>query len=477
MPFSITAGLILAFCLAADGGTPSFHAGASAVEITPPVGWRLAGSFQDEPSSRVRDPLHARALVLQQGEQRMALVICDLTGLPREVAHRARRLASQRTGIPADQIVIAATHTHGAPLFYDHRRERFHIQNLKQHGRDPAEPTLDYAALLVDRCAEAVVLAQRTAAPARIRSGSIDVPGLAFNRRFKMRDGSVRFNPGKLNPEIVEPVGPVDPTLRVVRFDHLADDRPIAALNVFAIHVAVHGGPEISADFPAVIEKRLQARFGPNFVALFGEGTAGDVNHIDVQSASLQPPETEPARIGNALAEAWLALEPNLHTADSPSLAVRSATIQAPLRPASPDDGRRARHILDQENPPAEFLEIVEAHRILDVLDARRIHGETLPMDVTTVRLDDSTALVCLPHEIFVDLGQAIARESPFPNTLVITLCNGVDFYVPTAHAYAEGGYEVVNSRVERGAGEALVEAALTQLRALAASRPSGPGG
>ena len=207
---------------------------------------------------------------------------------------------------------------------------------------------------------------------------------------------------------------------------------------------------QISADFPAIIERRLQRNTDRTSSALFGEGTAGDVNHIDVHSANPQPSDTEPARIGDALADAWLSLEPSsgppkpVHRwpSDRPPFA-------SPSAPPSAADARRAREILDQTDPPPTFLETVEAHRTLDVLDARRIHGETLPLDVTTVRLDASTALVCLPHEIFVELGQAIRRDSPFPNTLVITLCNGVDFYVPTARAYTEGSYEVVNSRVE----------------------------
>ena len=88
-------------------------------------------------------------------------------------------------------------------------------------------------------------------------------------------------------------------------------------------------------------------------------------------------------------------------------------------------------------------------------------------MEVRVIRLSADTAIVTLPHEIFVELGLAIKQASPFRNTLVLSLCNDVDFYIPTRKAFAEGSYEVVNSRVKPGAGEALVAAAVGMLKEL----------
>jgi len=88
-------------------------------------------------------------------------------------------------------------------------------------------------------------------------------------------------------------------------------------------------------------------------------------------------------------------------------------------------------------------------------------------VEVQVFRLDRDTALVGLPGEIFCDLGLAIKRASPFPRTLVMSLCNDRPGYVPTKKAFAEGSYEVLNSRVQPGGGERLVESALTLLRQL----------
>ncbi len=96
-------------------------------------------------------------------------------------------------------------------------------------------------------------------------------------------------------------------------------------------------------------------------------------------------------------------------------------------------------------------------------------------MDIHVFRLDNDTAIVTLPHEIFVELGLAIKRTSPFKNTFVLSLCNGIDFYVPTQKAYAEGSYEVVNSRVKLGAGELLVDAATALLKELKSTEIKSP--
>jgi hypothetical protein len=79
--------------------------------------------------------------------------------------------------------------------------------------------------------------------------------------------------------------------------------------------------------------------------------------------------------------------------------------------------------------------------------------------------VSDQVAIVTLPGEIFVELGLAIKKASPFRTTLVIELANASLSYVPTMKAFSEGGYEVVNSVIAPGGGEILVQAAVRLLR------------
>src|ERR1051325_708457 len=120
-------------------------AGAAEVEITPPVGFRMAGYFDERLATGVHDPLKAKALVIPQGREQIALVFCDLVGLPLTVTTNARARASQQTGIPVSHIVMGATHSHTGPLFLDVRRFYFHQAAVAKYGEAPHEP-VDYPA-------------------------------------------------------------------------------------------------------------------------------------------------------------------------------------------------------------------------------------------------------------------------------------------------------------------------------------------
>ena len=136
--------------------------------------------------------------------------------------------------------------------------------------------------------------------------------------------------------------------------------------------------------------------------------------------------------------------------------------LQIPLQDISPEQLTNARSKIDKlGDPNTDFTVKVVAVKTLD-LDQR---GQVWPMEVQVFRLDAETALVCLPCEIFVELGLAIKAASPFKRTLVISICNDRPSYVPTRKAFSEGSYEITNARVKPGAGEMLVEAAVELLK------------
>src|ERR1035437_7923201 len=104
----------------------SFSVGAAEIDITPPAGYRLAGYFNERLATGTHDPLHAKAIVLRQGADQVALVSCDLIGVSLSVTTNARAQASALTGIPLSNIVICATHSHTGPLFEVPLRDYFH---------------------------------------------------------------------------------------------------------------------------------------------------------------------------------------------------------------------------------------------------------------------------------------------------------------------------------------------------------------
>jgi len=441
------------------------QAGVAVVDITPPKGYRMAGYFRERFNTGSHDPLQAKALVLRQGDEQAALVFCDLVGIAADVSDRASLLAAKQTGIPAANILIAATHSHTGPLYMGALRQYFHDQTVAAKGEDPHEK-IDYRAALVKKIVEAVVKAHKSTRSVDLSAGIARQEGLSFNRRFHMKNGTVQFNPGKLNPNIVRPAGPIDPDVGLLRLR--SGDKDLALLTVFALHLDTVGGTEYSGDYPFHLERKLRPVLGTEGVSLFAAGTCGDINHIDVSKKDPQKGQLEAGRIGTTLGETVQEALPKLLPHRSPRLAVRRTVVQAPLQKYNAEAIAQARKdmakIGTREMP---FLKQVETYKIVSL---QMLASETLPMEVQVFRLSDDVAIVGLPGEFFVDLGLAIKKASPFRVTLVIELCNDAPGYVPTVKAFKEGSYETVNSRIQPGGGEKLVEAATRLLKELAVS-------
>jgi hypothetical protein len=441
-----------------------FKAGVAVADITPPPEYRMSGYFSERISTGTHDPLNAKAMYFSQGSEQAVLVFCDLVGLPAEITSHVRESASDKTGIPMSNILIAATHSHTGPLYFGVLRRYFHDTAVAKNGSDPYE-NVDYPSELTDKLLDVICRARNVAAPVRVQTVVGKQPQLAFNRRFHMKDGSVVFNPGKLNSNIIRAAGPTDPDVSVVLLRGAEEDKALAALTVFALHLDTVGGTEYSADYPYYLEQTLQQKLGSDFVSIFGAGTCGDINHIDVSHDRTQKGHEEAERIGTALAMTVTDELERATRVQAPALAVRSATIEAPLQHFTEEQFEQAmqdlRKVGTNELP---FLKQVEAYKIVAV---HRVDGDKLPMEVQAFRISDELAIVGLPGEVFVELGLAIKNQSPFKTTVVIELCNDSPGYVPTRKAFAEGSYETVNSRVQPGGGEMLVEMAVKLLKGL----------
>ncbi len=460
----------LFYCLIAIAllGSPvwagDFHAGVATVDITPPVGYRMSGYFRERLSTGTHDPLLAKALYLRQGDIEAAMVFCDIIGIAPAVSRQARDDAAKATGVPADNIVIAATHSHTGPLYFGAMRNHFHQQAVAQEGSDKAE-AVDFPDQFARKCVEAIASAKKTARPVTLQAGFAEQQGLSFNRRFHMKDGTVRFNPGKQNANIVRVAGPIDPEVGLLLLKDIEAKQPLATVTTFALHLDTVGGTEYAADFPLYLSNRLQAKHGEEFISMFAAGTCGDINHIDVSHKRPQKGHGEAERIGTALGETVAASLAKLPQIGDVSLAVRSKVVGAPMQKFSDEEIANARADLPKIGTrELSFLDQVKTYKIAAV--AMR-GGDTLPLEVQVFRLSPEVAVVALPGEVFVDLGLAIKTASPFETTIVMELCNDAPGYIPTKKAFAEGSYETVNSRIAPSGGEMMVEAAVQLLKEL----------
>ncbi|HDP33859.1 MAG TPA: hypothetical protein ENN29_01980 [Candidatus Hydrogenedentes bacterium] len=436
-------------------GDNLLRAGIGVRSIVPEQpGFHMSGYFSERVNTGVHDPLQAKAIVLEQDDTRVALVFCDLIGVIREVTDAARARIAAECSIPVSHSVIAATHTHTGPLYYG-VWQRYYEQ---KHGQTEDADLSKYKAYLSEQIGGAVSDAAAALSPVNLRHGFAIEDSLSFNRRFFMRDGTVRFNPGRMNPKAIRPAGPIDPQVGLIAFSRSGADRPHALLTTFSLHLDTVGGLEFSADYPYHLEQRLREELGDSFASVFGTGPCGDVNHIDTSQNLSQKGHEEAGRIGRTLADTILAHLSALRQCETPHLAMLRAVTAMPLQSYTPEELAWAEaEIGTLEDRDVPFLERVKIRRIIDL--AMR-GSDTVPVEVQALRLCDDAAIVFLPGEIFIELGLSIKASSPFADTLVVELSNDNPAYVPTAKAFAEGSYEVENSRVAPGAGEQIAEMA-----------------
>jgi neutral ceramidase len=433
----------------------TLRVGAAAEVITPPAGSPMAGGYSPRTMEGVNDDLYAKAIVIERDGVKVALVVCDLLGMPRPIAQAARELIAESPGIAADHVMISATHTHTGPII------------LNDSARDPrdgdaADKSRAYAAGLPERIAAAVRAADAKLAPARISTATGREDGLSFNRRYVMADGSVAWNPGTVNPQIVRPTGPIDPAVPVVSFDSVEGSKTLATYVNFAMHLDTTGGTRISADFPHALAGVLGRLKGPEMVTVFAAGACGDINHIDVNSPEPQSGVDEATRIGTRLAGEVIKASAKLKPVSTGLLRAKAAVVQLPVPEVTPEqfDAAKATFMKIGKERTA-FMDRVQAYKTLDVA-ARK--GKPIEVEVQVVALGNDLAWVGLPGEMFVELGLAVKRQSPFKQTIVVELANAYPGYIPTKRAYAEGAYEVISSRCAEGSGELLVDAAVKLL-------------
>jgi neutral ceramidase len=447
--------LSLAFSLPSKA---QLRMGSAAVKITPPDGTPMAGYYTTRLSEGVHDDLYSKAIVLEQGGVKAALVSLDIISTTREMVERARKEIERTTGIPGANVMIGATHAHTGPVL------------TTPSSRDIAlgsgvEAVRKYNEGLPPLIAQSVKEADSRRAPVTLSAGIGREEMLSFNRRFHMKDGTVGWNPGKLNPGILRPAGPIDPEVGVLLFDG-EDRKTLAAYVNFAMHLDTVSGRMISADYPHVLAKLLAEVKGPQLLTLFATGCCGNINHIDVSHAAPQGGNAEAFRIGTILAAETLKTAANAQAVPIGPLRVSREIVKLPLPELKPGDVERAEAaiaVISTPKPPP-FLEQVGAFKIVDVA-ARK--GRPQEVEVQVIALGDDVAWVSLPGEIFVELGLAIKQASPFKHTMIAELANGSIGYIPDRKAYVEGNYEVVSARAAAGSGELLVESAVRQLRAL----------
>ena len=249
----------------------TFKAGFARVDVTPGLNVPINGYYQPRYSEGVLDALEINALAIAAGGKTVVFLNMDNCGIvSTKRVDEYRRNAAKAAGIDYESVYLAFTHTHTAPAVDSSDATSGWIGDLSKVEQ--------YDAWVMEKFVQAAVMAVQDLQDARMGFGVGKAENVAFIRRFRMTDGSVRTNPGVNNPDIVAPIGDIDDSVKVVRFDREKDSLVFVS---FACHPDVVGGSKISADWPGFLRRQVE-RSLPGTRCIFFNGCQGDINHVNV---------------------------------------------------------------------------------------------------------------------------------------------------------------------------------------------------
>lgn len=421
-----------------------FRAGAATSNITPAIGEPIVGGFDPAPSKHIHDELHARCLVLDDGQTKLGFVICDNVGISREVFDAAKTQIKEAVGIPRQNLLMAATHTHSATSARGEQRLAAAVK------------LSDYQAFLVRRIVEGVRRAVHNLEPAKIAWGSAQEPTELFNRRWYMVPGpelanpfggtdQVRMNPPRAHAGLLRPAGPVDPEVSFLSVQ-AKSGRPIALLANYSLHyVGGTGAEEISADYFAIFADRIQQLLGadrldPPFVGILSNGTSGDVNNINFrEKGERKAPYEKMREVADKVARAVQAEHQKLTFQDWVPLAGSERDLVLAARKPTSEQLEWAKTVLAK--PDDAKLDHARARHYARRMLTQNEAPSDVAVPLQTLRIGE-LGIAAIPFEVFTETGLEIKEKGPFKKTFTIELANGSYGYLPTPPQHKLGGYE-----------------------------------
>lgn len=429
--------------IAADSPQRQFQAGAYAIDITPlelPV--IVNGGMLSRTTDTIVDRLHARCLVLDDGETKIAIVAVDSCVLPRHLLDNAKEMASKATGIPTDRMLISATHTHTAP-------------SVTGALGTPADEK--YAAFLPGQIAKGITMANANLAPARIGWGVKKDPRNVFVRRFLMKPGKApqtkftattndraRMNPGYGNPDAVKPLGVPDTDVWVLSVQ-TKEGRPLALLANYSTHYA--GSKGISADYFGVFCELMAKHFedaksedDPPFMAMLSNGTSGDANCLNFLKTKR---DFNKETVARDVAETTQAVLGDIKYFDWAPLVMAESKLTFDIRKTSDEETAEAQKVVDAftNGLPRTTDEVYALETtVLHAMPAQR------EVKLQALRIGD-LGITAMPAEVYSETGLAIKRLSPLPATFNTSLANGWSGYIPPPEQRVLGGYTTWRGR------------------------------
>jgi hypothetical protein len=449
---------------------PLLKVGFAERDITPDIGMEQPGGYGKTFHQTLHDPCKVRASVFDDGNRRVALVGIDALTVRRPLVEAVRKAVYEKCGIAPEAILIGASHSHSSgptcmvlPGEYDFASPL--VKSLAYEKSSCADPK--YLRRVEKQLIEAICAADESRAKARCGVGKGIEDKVAFNRRFRMKNGLSFTHPGQLNPDIVEPAAPIDPEVGVLGvWNH--DGKCIGCVVNYACHATCSPGG-ISANWIYYMEQTIRGAMGKDCVVVFLQGACGDITQVNNQNPFVNPGAVDWSRLvgGRIGAEAVKVLLTMARGPMSP-VDVKWEILQIRRRVPSPEHVKKALETVQQPVEKVGPTEWTFAKETV-LLDAKLAKEPVAQVEVEAIQVGP-VVFVASPAEYFVQYGLEIKAKSPFPFTFPVELANDCVGYVPTQEAFGPhgGGYETrltSYSNLEVTAGTKIAEAGLELAR------------
>ena len=390
--------------------------GAIRVDITPASDAALPMSGyagRTEGFKAIHDPLHLRTIVVDDGKNQAALVSCEVIGFSNALWDDITRNLAAATGIPRENILLAAVHTHAAP-------------SLGTYEGKLTEKQVAYVEKLKKAIVDSVLDAKKNLQPAKVGFGTGHA-NVNMNRRARDDQGGWMLGN---NPE-----GVSDKTVAVIRFDSLAGE-PIAIVTNYGVHGTVlgQGNLQISSDLPGSTARFVEQHFGDKIVAPWTSGTSGDQDPIYRTGTDFR----NVAALGRILGEEVIQVADSIKTSPRARVRAMQSVVTCPGKRTVQAPGPGREYKWEDADPVSIRLSLL---------------------------LINDIAITGVSGEVLTNIGLRLKKESPFTRTIMVTHCNGSSGYLPDDAAYEQVSYEITTTRVKPGGAEnAIIDGFLKML-------------
>lgn len=433
-----------------------FKCGFYEREITPPLGCHLSGYGNIRPAVDVKDRLYARAFVVSDGKETVAMIAIDALRTHRKIRDAIAARVSEFTGISEENVLVAATHSHtGIP-----------DPDFDTHP-EMGERQKYYFNVFADIIADCAILAYKRMQESKMTFGIGNVEGISFCRDYIMKNSTPLTNPGRLNPDIIGPASETDNELPVL-FVKSAKGENLGAIISFACHLDCVGGYEFSGDFASELSKQMKKVYGEDFVTVFFMGTAGDINHINVNVAEIASDHYR--LMGRKIAGEAIKTVAFAEPVEGDKIICRFRTIQIPRREVTEEQYAKAKYIaetlevdpdakLEADGGKSNAYHLMMARKLLSVMAEVPVISD-VPLHYIKI---GELELFGFPSEVYCYFGRDVKAKCGNDKRIVISYCNGLFGYIPTRELFYDTIYESApgSNRLCSDAGYMMVDTLL----------------